>query len=232
MQWRHDPGFLGSNRSSRDSRTSRGLRLGLPQLPASLEAAAVVAAVMGFGLGWAWLAGPAPSAESPYPELAMSLPGSPEGAPGATSANDEDVELPVDAGIDAGIEEWLVDGFNLLHTALLGGEERDRWWTATGRGRVLEAVAGATNEHEQTRVWIVFDGSRPAPETETGAGRLHSVFAPSADDWLVRRVRESAHPERMVVVTADRRLASRARHHGASVVTPGEFLARTAQPTV
>ena len=42
---------------------------------------------------------------------------------------------------------------------------------------------------------------------------------------------QSVRSERTVVVTADRRLASRARHHGATVVTPGEFLARAAQPT-
>jgi predicted RNA-binding protein with PIN domain len=200
MQWRLDPGFLGSTR----------LRVGLPQLPAALEAAAVVAAVMGFGLGWAWLARPAPPTGTAYPVVAMSTP-EPDSTP----------EGPV--------EEWLVDGFNLLHTVILGGEERGRWWTATGRSRVLEAVASATREHERTRVWVVFDGSRPAlapPEAE--AGRLQSIFAPSADDWLVARVRSAERPDRVVVVTADRRLAGRARHHGATVLAPRDFLARQA----
>jgi len=106
---------------------------------------------------------------------------------------------------------------------LLGGEERSRWWTAPNRTRVLEAVEGATHERQHPHVWVVFDGSRPAPEP--GLGRLHSVFAPSADDWLLRRVRRSPHPERIVVVTADRQLADRARHHGATVQAPRSFLA-------
>jgi hypothetical protein len=200
MQRRLDPGFLGSTLP----------RVGLPQLPAALEAAAVVAAVMGFGLGWAWLARPAPPTGAAYPVVAMSTP-------------------EPDSGSESPVEQWLIDGFNLLHTVLLGGEERGRWWTAAGRARVLEAVAGATHEHERTRVWVVFDGSRPAPATrEPEAGRLHSIFAPSADEWLVERVRAADRPERVVVVTADRRLAGRARHHGAVVLPPGEFLSRQA----
>jgi hypothetical protein len=57
------------------------------------------------------------------------------------------------------------------------------------------------------------------------------VFAPSADDWLVDRVRRDAAPERLVVVTADRSLAGRVRHHGARVMSPGEFLGRCRTPT-
>ena len=89
---------------------------------------------------------------------------------------------------------------------------------------MLEAVAGATHEREHPHVWVVFDGSRPV--REEGAGRLHAVFAPSADDWLVRRVKAAEQPGRVVVVTADRSLANRARHHGAVVLKPGDFLAR------
>lgn len=214
---RRQPGFLGVF----------AFRNTLPPLPAALEAAAVVVAVMGFGLGWAWLAGPTRpadprtdatwSTDAAYPSLAMSESDSSGSRPRATA-----VSAPTQA-----VEAWLVDGFNLLHTVLLGGEERSRWWTAAGRSRVLEAVADATHERDHARVWVVFDGSRPAPPSPDGdAGRLHAVFAPSADDWLVRRVREAASPDRVVVVTADRKLANRARHHGASVMTPVDFLAR------
>lgn len=196
-------------------------RVALPQLPAALEAAAVVAAVIGFGLAWAWLADPGPRVRTAYPEVAMPTPESsgspPSPASAAASAGDE--ALPE-------VEEWLVDGFNLLHTVLLGGEERSRWWTTSGRSRVLEAVAGATLNRDPERVWVVFDGSRPAPDS--AAGPLHAVFAPSADDWLLRRVKQAREPGRIVVVTADRKLANRARHHGAVVLSPSDFLARDA----
>ena len=71
-------------------------------------------------------------------------------------------------------------------------------------------------------------GARPAPEPSGGAGP-HVVFAPSADDWLVRRVREVREAqggEHLTVVTADRRLADRLRAQDVEVETPSVFLAR------
>ena len=207
MQRRHFPSFLGA----------ATVRRTLPQIPATLEAAAVIIAVMGFGLGWAWLTNQTQPAEAAYPDFAMSTPGSTGSSPHPAPAS-------TDAEARPQVSEWLIDGFNLLHTTLLGGEERRRWWTASGRERVLEAVEEATHSGEHPHIWDVFDGSRPAPDES--AGRLHAVFAPSADEWLVDRVRTAAEPGRVVVVTADRKLANRARHHGAVVLSPGDFLAR------
>jgi predicted RNA-binding protein with PIN domain len=122
---------------------------------------------------------------------------------------------------------WLVDGFNVLHSVLLGGESRERWWTASERSRLRVRaerfdVAGA-------EIWLVFDGSRPAPDPvdapDGGATRVSSVFAASADLWLARRVRAAEHAGEIAVVTADRSLAGRCRHAGAHIVTPRDFLA-------
>jgi hypothetical protein len=79
-------------------------------------------------------------------------------------------------------------------------------------------------------VWVVFDGpdarELPDPGAAGGGGaRPRLVFAPSADDWLLRRARDAA-PGEVAIVTADRRLAARARSRGATVVSPREFLAR------
>ena len=83
---------------------------------------------------------------------------------------------------------------------------------------------GTANE-----IWIAFDGAR---ETEPDARKLRTAagvpvylaFSPSADDWLVGRVRGSAEPQRIAVVTRDQRVGGRARHRGASVVAPAQFL--------
>jgi hypothetical protein len=120
-------------------------------------------------------------------------------------------------------DTWLVDGFNVVQVSLLGGRDRHAWWTADQRAELL-ARAEAFEEAEAP-VFVVFDGARAAGEDSSG-GRVRRVFAASADDWLVDRVRSDAAPERLVVVTADRRLAGRVRHHGARVVSPGEFLGR------
>jgi predicted RNA-binding protein with PIN domain len=119
-------------------------------------------------------------------------------------------------------ELWLVDGFNVVQVALLGGRDRERWWGSARRAELLErasrlSAAGA-------RIEVVFDGERPAEDRE-GAGP-REVFADSADAWLVARVKSAADPARIAVVTADRRLAGRVRHHGARVVAPSDFLRR------
>jgi predicted RNA-binding protein with PIN domain len=119
-------------------------------------------------------------------------------------------------------ELWLVDGFNVVQVALLSGRDRDSWWRAERRDELMAQAARLAASG--ARVEVVFDGDQPVPEPEGHAAR--QVFAESADAWLVARVRAAAEPGRVAVVTADRRLAGRLRHHGARVIGPGEFLRR------
>jgi predicted RNA-binding protein with PIN domain len=119
---------------------------------------------------------------------------------------------------------WLVDGFNVLHAGVLRGKDRQGWWREEMRARLLERVAAF--EDGAAELWVVFDGLGPGADAEEASLRPRVVFAPSADDWLLAAVREAADPARLVVVTADRQLADRARHRGAQVVSPRAFLAR------
>jgi len=121
---------------------------------------------------------------------------------------------------------WLVDGFNVLHAGVLRGNDRQGWWREETRARLLERVAAF--EDGGAELWVVFDGPGPGADAEIASLRPRVVFAPSADDWLLAAVREAAEPARVVVVTADRQLADRARHRGAQVVSPRAFLARCA----
>lgn len=67
--------------------------------------------------------------------------------------------------------------------------------------------------------------------TAHGVPTVHSVYVESADDWIVRRARRTSHPERTVVVTADRQVAGRARSAGCETWTPWAFMARcSSQP--
>lgn len=121
-----------------------------------------------------------------------------------------------------GEETWLIDGFNVVQVALLAGRDRSSWWSGPQRAELLARAEGF--EQPGVPVLVVFDGARPVEPD--AVGRVRSVFAPSADDWLVDRVRAAEAPDRVIVVTADRRLAGRVRHHGARVVSPREFLDR------
>lgn len=119
---------------------------------------------------------------------------------------------------------WLVDGFNLMHAAVLRGRDRREWWRAEARERVLDLVRRL--EAPEAEVVVVFDGPRPADEPERAADGPRVVFAESADDWLIRAVRQAPDPGRIALVTADRQLADRARHRGARVIGPVAFRER------
>ena len=119
---------------------------------------------------------------------------------------------------------WLVDAFNVLHASLLGGRDRAAWWTEPRRAEL--AARAAAFDDKGAEVWLVFDGPRPAEDIAARGPGVRRVFAPSADEWLLERVRSSDAPERIAVVTSDRKLAARARQRGARHVTPADFLAR------
>jgi hypothetical protein len=168
-----------------------------------LETLAVIAAFAGFGLAWAAVAERAPEQRPVYPGRVV------EDARGEPST-------------------WLIDGFNLLHAALLGGRDRSEWWTEPRRRELLERVGRFDDPCAE--LWVVFDGPRPAPAAEAeeapNGGRLRRVFAESADAWLVARVRAAEDPGRIAVVTADRQVAGRVRQCGARVHSPRAFMAR------
>ena len=123
---------------------------------------------------------------------------------------------------------WLLDGFNVLHAALFAKRDRSSaWWAEEHRERLIARVCGFTESAEE--IWVAFDGERSSDQDarrlRTSAGvPVYLAFAASADDWLVKRVRGSSEPERIAVVTRDRRVGGRARHCGATVVTPARFL--------
>ena len=124
-----------------------------------------------------------------------------------------------------------MDGFNVLHSGVLQGRDRGNWWTAPMRARLL--ARAERFDDPAAEVWLVFDGPRAGEPEERAVGddarsasRVRQVFAPSADAWLVARVKATAEPAAIAVVTADRQVAGRVRHRGARVVSPREFLSR------
>ncbi|MBW2290344.1 MAG: NYN domain-containing protein [Deltaproteobacteria bacterium] len=168
-----------------------------------IETLFVLAAFVAFGLGWAEFVARAPAAGSPYP---------------AQMVDDTRAEPSI----------WLLDGFNVLHAGPLGGRDRSEWWTATRRDELLEIAARF--DDRSAEVWVVFDGPREADPRDDTSGP-HPVFAPSADAWLLERVRAADDPGRIAIVTADRKVADRARHRGARVYSPRDFLSRCETPT-
>jgi predicted RNA-binding protein with PIN domain len=177
-----------------------------------LWSAAVMGGFVAFGLGVALLERTARA--TPYPS----------GMPAATEDEERTGAAP---------EVWLVDGYNVLHAGVLRGRDRAGWWKAAAQARLVAAVAGF--DDPQAELWVIFDAARPEAASERCSAppgsRVRLVFTPSADDWIVRRVRGHAEPGRLAVVTADRQVAERARQRGARVVSPLAFLRRCADTT-
>jgi hypothetical protein len=129
----------------------------------------------------------------------------------------------------------LVDGFNVLHAVLLGRERDEGWWRREPRERLLRRISGWQKGPDE--IWVAFDGTRPAwcvwaepvahPLTSGSPDSIvHSVFVESADDWIVRRARRTAFPERTIVVSGDRKVTGRARSAGCEIWTPWAFISR------
>lgn len=186
----------------------------------ALECLAVVAGFLAFGLGWAALERATASDAAPYTR-------------GTVEAHDPDPSAPPAAEEAqrrgrqrAAARVWLVDGYNALHAGVLRGRERRDWWKAPAQA-LLVARAERFDDAE-AEIWVVFDASAARPERcpEPASTRVHLVFTPSADDWLVKRVRAAPEPGGIAVVTGDRQVAGRVRQRGAAVVSPLAFLAR------
>jgi len=153
------------------------------------------------------------------------------------------IESEIDREIETELEASerrtiLVDGFNVLHTVLLAGERDSIWWGRDARDKLLTRICAWPDLHDE--IWVAFDGSQPAwsvlaltaGRTARGRGPMvHSVFVESADDWIVRRARRAVSAARTLVVSADRKVAGRARSAGSEVWTPWAFIARCGDAT-
>ena len=108
---------------------------------------------------------------------------------------------------------WIVDGMNVI------GSRPDGWWRDRHAAMVrlvdaLERWAAADGED----VVVVFE-QPPRPPIRSSVievGHAPRPRANSADDEIVRRLREEANPAHVRVVTSDNWLADQARDAGAT----------------
>jgi predicted RNA-binding protein with PIN domain len=118
---------------------------------------------------------------------------------------------------------WLVDGMNVI------GTRPDRWWKDRHGAMArlvdqLERWVAATGED----VTVVFE-QRPRPPITSPVIEIAHAPRPgpnSADDEIVRRLRDDPEPERTRVVTSDRALADQARLLNATVEPAQAFRGR------
>jgi predicted RNA-binding protein with PIN domain len=118
---------------------------------------------------------------------------------------------------------WIVDAMNVI------GSRPDGWWKDRRHAMVrlverLDRWAAA----EGHRVTVVLEKpmSPPIDSVVVEIAQAPRAAADSADDEIVRLVRNARRPQDITVVTSDRRLADRLRGIGASVSPAATFRAR------
>jgi predicted RNA-binding protein with PIN domain len=118
---------------------------------------------------------------------------------------------------------WLIDGMNVI------GTRPDAWWKDR-HGAMVRLVDllerwVATSGGDVT---VVFEQPPSPPITSTVIEVAHAPRprADSADDEIVRRLREDPEPGEVRVVTSDRWLADRVRVAGATVEPAQSFRTR------
>jgi predicted RNA-binding protein with PIN domain len=118
---------------------------------------------------------------------------------------------------------WLVDGINVI------GSRPDGWWR--DRHAAMARLVGMLErfaEETGDDVAVVFEQAPSPPISSDAVEVAHAPRArpDAADDEIVRRLEAEPHPEGILVVTSDRRLAGRARAAGADVEPSSSFRRR------
>jgi predicted RNA-binding protein with PIN domain len=115
---------------------------------------------------------------------------------------------------------WIVDAMNVI------GTRPDGWWKNRqgARVRLVEQLERWASP-EGHQVTVVFEGPTSAP-IHSSSIRIHHApraMANSADDEIVRMVRDDERPSQINVVTSDATLADRVRGLGACVCPAARF---------
>jgi len=115
---------------------------------------------------------------------------------------------------------WIVDAMNVI------GTRPDGWWKDRqgARVRLVEQLEqwAAPDAHQVT---VVFEGPTSPPIHSSAIRIQHApkATANSADDEIIRIVRDDDKPQDINVVTSDAALADRVRSLGACVYPAARF---------
>ncbi len=120
------------------------------------------------------------------------------------------------------VEEWLIDGCNLLHAYPSANTSKDK----KNRAVLLSALAGFASLKGKPML-VVMDGKGEPAEMDIHHTALFRVVYSqkvSADTCIEKLLYERRSEARFTVVTDDRAISNIARGSGAMVLGTGAFL--------
>lgn len=115
---------------------------------------------------------------------------------------------------------YLLDGNNLI-----GMVRKTSRPSEQDRAALITEIADRLRK-TRARATIFFDGPAGARPSALGSLTVKTPNRGSADQAILDTIASSRAPGELVVVTADRDLARRARDAGAKITAPHEFFAR------
>ena len=121
------------------------------------------------------------------------------------------------------LEEWLVDGFNLLHHLTSRLNQKNK----LSKESLFNLLANFSASSDGRHVIVVLDGIGSDQELEpfyTASFQAFYSQKVSADTCIERYLYEKKTAMRLMVVTKDRAIATMARGYGAGVVSPDAFM--------
>jgi len=125
-------------------------------------------------------------------------------------------------------ETVIIDGNNLLHAVRLLGPTR-----GTGREKLLNDIERWAGVHRH-EVTLVFDGPIPhgpfARQMESQTIEVLFSGPRTADDCIVERIRQVAHPDRVSIISDDTAIQHEARHRRCRVTSTAFFIASLYPP--
>ena len=121
-------------------------------------------------------------------------------------------------------EEWLIDGYNLLHDILSSKDSPYSFPSSkTGLCSVLAGFAASKKQ----KLWMVFDGNGSPEELKVYQTQyFEAVYSQnvSADNYIERYLYQNKSAVAFVVVTNDRAIIQISRGSGARVLKNSQFL--------
>ena len=115
---------------------------------------------------------------------------------------------------------YFLDGNNLIGTARGTSRPSD-----ADRQALLRELADRLRR-TRAKVVVFFDGPRTGTGPTIGALSVRESGRVSADEAILAEISRRRAPGEVVVVTADRGLAARAREAGAKIAAPKDFWSR------
>lgn len=118
----------------------------------------------------------------------------------------------------------LIDAYNLAHKAKLW----NRQLSFSENKRAILKQFGAWLENEPHPITLIFDAQgEHEPLHYSYFSSLRIIDCPkamSADDYILKLVREHPHPQELLIISSDKELSGKARQLGAAICSSEAYL--------